>query len=268
MPGRRPSQTLSTPLRAIPALWSSIVHRTSSKVSWKGGVGFGRFPTLCGWRRVTVRVNTLVPPTILTILETYEGFGTPTTLHFFNLVCSLPLLEDLAVEGHRISYNDDDNTVFQSLTLTSPPLTGSLELCLTRGMKPVTNLLLRLPNGVRFRKLSFTRYLPHDIWCTMELVEACSDTLERIDIKCRNSGEAHPSLFPTDQQPVYLCQSVCRRLQLISLMQQGSKKSRSTSKNLKKYRLHWHSRPSHPDIRTSVRSQSTYLTIPLVNSYK
>ena len=43
-------------------------------------------------------------------------------VHFFNLVCALPFLEDLDVGGHRIGVNDDNSAVFHSLT--SPPLTG------------------------------------------------------------------------------------------------------------------------------------------------
>ena len=38
----------------------------------------------------------------------------------------------------------------------------------------------------------------------MELVEACSDTLEFIDIRCENLGEAYLSLSSTYLQLAYL----------------------------------------------------------------
>ena len=104
--------------------------------------------------------------------------------------------------GEGIGDNDDNSTDFQHST--SPPLTGSLELSLTRGIKPVTRLLLQLPNGVRFRKFECTWNLSHDIWHTMELVEACSDTLEFIDIRCENLGEPYLSLSSTYLQLAYL----------------------------------------------------------------
>jgi len=89
------------------------------------------------------------------------------------------------VLGDReISHRDDDSTIFQSPT--SPPLTGTLGLRFTRGMKIFTRRLLELPNGIHFRRLECTLNLPDDLRCTMDLVKACSDTLERIDIECEN----------------------------------------------------------------------------------
>lgn len=114
-------------------------------------------------------------------------------VHFFNLVCALPFLEDLDVGGHRIGVNDDNSAVFQSLT--SPPLTGTLGLYLTLGIKTFTRLLLQLPNGIRFRKLECAWTCPHDVRYTADLVEACSDALQCISIDCKNPGEFNPSFL-------------------------------------------------------------------------
>ncbi|KAF9644819.1 hypothetical protein BDM02DRAFT_3190265 [Thelephora ganbajun] len=45
----------------------------------------------------------------------------------FNLICSLPLLEDLSIRSHEMGSSDDDGTVFQPST--SAVLTGTLAHC-------------------------------------------------------------------------------------------------------------------------------------------
>ncbi|KAF9789268.1 hypothetical protein BJ322DRAFT_528919 [Thelephora terrestris] len=77
---------------------------------------------------------------------------------------------------------DDENPTSQPSN--SPPLTGALRLSLTRGMKTITHRLLELPNRIRFRELECRRYIEEDLRCITALVEECSDTLERVDIRC------------------------------------------------------------------------------------
>ena len=67
----------------------------------------------------------------------------------------------------------------------TPPLTGCLRLYQHGGMKPITRRLLSLPGGVHFRRLVVEWYREEDIMMTMALVEACSDTLEALDITYR-----------------------------------------------------------------------------------
>jgi len=100
----------------------------------------------------------------------------------FNLVCSLPLLEDLYVMDYRRDRKDRDGTVFQPSN--SPALIGTLGLYLTQGMEHVTRRLLGLPNGLRFRKLVWTLFREEDIPRTVALVVGCHDTLEYVDINC------------------------------------------------------------------------------------
>ena len=110
------------------------------------------------------------------------------TLQFpqvFNLICSLPLLEDLCVKDYGGDNNDCDGTVFQPSS--SPALTGALELSLPQRMERVTRQLLGLPNGLHFRKLVCTWYLEENLRWIMALLARCSDTLECVDIRCRLS---------------------------------------------------------------------------------
>ena len=100
----------------------------------------------------------------------------------FNLICSLPLLEDLCVKDYGGDNNDRDGTVFQPST--SPVLTGTLEFDLPERMERVTRRLLGLPNGLRFRKLVWTWFHEEDIPRTVALVVGCYDTLEYVDINC------------------------------------------------------------------------------------
>ena len=111
-----------------------------------------------------------------------------STSQLFNLVCSLPILEDLTLVNHESGEIADDNTIFQPSTV--PPLSGALNLCLTRGMEPVACQLRELPDGVRFRKLNLALSLDDDLRCTATIVEACSGTLESIKIQCPNYSES------------------------------------------------------------------------------
>jgi len=99
----------------------------------------------------------------------------------FNLVCSLPLLENLSIREPRIRGADSDRIDFQPSA--SPLLTGTFKF---DGMKE-TGLtvyrLLDLPGGFRFRKLVLTWRNEEDLRWIMELVVGCSDTLECFEIR-------------------------------------------------------------------------------------
>ena len=118
---------------------------------------------------------------LLTGSRIHVGFETPglTPSQFTELICSLPLLEDLDIAVTAINKGDDDCPVFQPLS--SPPLTGTLSLSLAEGMEHVTCGLLNLPNGVHFRKFLFTWRLEEDFQWITALVEGCSNTLKYIE---------------------------------------------------------------------------------------
>ena len=97
----------------------------------------------------------------------------------FDLVCSFPLLEDLAL--FRFSYwNGVDEWTPPS---TSPRLTGSLQLhSVGGGTGRITRRLLDLPNGLNFTKIVLCVDDEIDFKSTTDLVSRCSDTLESLDV--------------------------------------------------------------------------------------
>jgi len=96
-----------------------------------------------------------------------------------HLVYSLPLLEDLSLTACESDEWDLSPTINLS---TPPPLTGTLQLCLAEGIGTVARQLLDLPNGPRFRKLILLWRRREDLQLTGELVVACSDVLECLDV--------------------------------------------------------------------------------------
>jgi hypothetical protein len=105
-----------------------------------------------------------------------------------NLICSLPLLEDLNLKIGEVDITDGDSTALRPST--SPPLTGTLTLSLQTGLDRITRRLLDLPNGLHFRAL-LCKLLPYGgelQWATA-LVEGCSDALEYVRVGCFAPGE-------------------------------------------------------------------------------
>ena len=100
----------------------------------------------------------------------------------FDLICSFPLLEDLALI-HRGPRSWDEDLSWNHPS-TSPRLTGSLELNPNRmdGIEPTVHSLLNLPNGLHFKRISVLWSSHNDIKSTMDLVSSCSNTLESLDI--------------------------------------------------------------------------------------
>jgi hypothetical protein len=91
-----------------------------------------------------------------------------------DLICSFPLLEDLALVSFSLS--DTWNT-----PSTSPKLTGSLSLRSIRGIHSAARRLLDLPNGLHFVKLTVMCHAG-DVKPTTDLVSRCSDTLESLEV--------------------------------------------------------------------------------------
>jgi hypothetical protein len=105
----------------------------------------------------------------------------------FNLILSFPFLEDLTVYGTyeelASAHDDGSDRLSTAVQPSSPPLfTGSLEFRVGVGMEHFTHWLLSLPGGIHFRKLTLTCFLEEHLSPVMELMEACSYTLESLDI--------------------------------------------------------------------------------------
>ena len=107
----------------------------------------------------------------------------------FSLIHSLPLLENLTLIGHdhTSAINDDE----LDAPPTSPALTGTLVLLLYQGMANNARRLLNLPNGLHFRKLNLSWRGDEELRLVERLVEACSDTLEYLEIAYGLDGEIY-----------------------------------------------------------------------------
>ena len=150
-------------------------------------------PTFCGVVRLNVDTDlwsdqrvSLVPlhgfsPVLRSLHLTFTSLPNPEIL---NLICSFPILEDLALVSRSRRHSD----VRWNAPLTSPKLTGSLELRLIEGIQSITNRLFCLPNGFNFTKITVPWLSQGDILSTMRLVSRCSDTLESLDIANHLSG--------------------------------------------------------------------------------
>lgn len=101
----------------------------------------------------------------------------------FNLILSLPLLEDLALVSGNTT-NDDGLNEQQTAVppSTLPAFTGALELLLFPRTLCIARRLLELPNSLHFRKLKLTWSEEGGLRSIAGLVKACSRTLECLDI--------------------------------------------------------------------------------------
>jgi len=141
----------------------------------------------------------------------------------FDLVCSFPLLEDLTLAGHQLSFDGDGDTHEPQAIApsASPPLTGSLDLYVLGGLGKIARQLLDLPNGLHFRKLMFSCDRKEDLRWVAKLVAGCSHTLGHLDVAYgyrRTPIRIHVHsnnliLFPVGPEPVSLDLSKATKLQ-------------------------------------------------------
>ena len=130
----------------------------------------------------------------------------------FDFVSSLPLLEDLAMIDHtHVDGLGGSDWCWDGFRpSTSPVLTGTLELNLKRRMEPTVRLLLSLSNGLHFRKLRCRWEIEENVLWTKALVEACSDTLECVDLQvwssaspqllCRGGISIEPCIYSSEME--------------------------------------------------------------------
>ena len=101
---------------------------------------------------------------------------TSTSFEVFGLICSFPLLEDLAVLGILPESSAGRNT-----QVSSPKLTGSLDLRSLDGICSVARRLLDFPNGLHFTKITLLLN-KGDAESATDLVSKCSGTLESLTL--------------------------------------------------------------------------------------
>ena len=119
--------------------------------------------------------------------------------HVFNLICSLPLLEDLSLAGQETTTDGEDDVASTIVPSALPLLTGSLELLLfQRSMVETPRLLLGLPGGLHFRTLELSWFCEGDLRQVADLVVACSETLETFCVIYASYGT--PSFLPSLNQ--------------------------------------------------------------------
>ena len=123
----------------------------------------------------------------------YLSFMHLPYIQTFDLIGSLPLLENLGLTGDKIITNDDDESdgPDELPNVVSPipqPLSGALEVFLSFGTRATLRRLLDLPGGLHFRELDLSWYGGRDLPNVAEMVVACSDTLEHLQIMCTEDG--------------------------------------------------------------------------------
>ena len=131
-------------------------------------------------------------PALKSLRLTY-GCSVPPS-EIFGLVCSFPLLEDLAL----YTLGDNSEVDGWNIPSTSPKFTGYLDLAIPGGIRPTVDRLLELPSGLHFSKISVV-CLVEDVKPMIDLVSECSDTLESLSIYYYLEGAAFPSPSVIDQ---------------------------------------------------------------------
>ena len=125
-------------------------------------------------------------------------YGTIPHPHVFNFVHSSPLLESLTLVGLETPV-DGENQEGPPTTVSrskSPSLTGTLKFGLFRDIVETSRLLLGLPGGLHFQKLDLICSSTQHFASVMELVVACSHTLEHLDLRCKVAGTLYSASSP------------------------------------------------------------------------
>lgn len=147
------------------------------------------------------RIISLIPfHNFGTSLKTIEVIATPLPLsEIISIIPLLPFLEDLIFNGEAISTGPHGQPT-ASTPVPSTALTGILRLSVCKLISRSLDYFLKLPGGLRFRELDLSWLFARDLPWVTELVTACSDTLERLEVRGYIDGE-----FRSDRSVSQLC---------------------------------------------------------------
>jgi hypothetical protein len=118
----------------------------------------------------------------------------PPPSETFGLVCSFPLLEDLAL----LFFITGTEVDRWSVPSTSPKFTGCLELATICGFRPNTHQLLKLPSGLHFSKIIVSCF-SRDNELATDLISKCSGTLECLSVCSYDAGTVFLSVSVVGQ---------------------------------------------------------------------
>ena len=176
-----------------------LVIRCPEAITAADGAEGGWIPTFSSLERLVVEEspasNHLNPAAFRKFALTLNSLSVTSPslplLQVFDLIRSLPLLEDLTLAGEAdMSYDDPDSPHTVVPSSLEPSLTGALFLYVIGGIACTANRLLNLPNGLRFRKLVLQWGEREDTRYIAELVTACSGTLRFLDLSYTSKGTA------------------------------------------------------------------------------
>ena len=128
-----------------------------------------------------------------TLKQLFVASSVLPRLRVFNLIYSLPLLEDLSLIGDDTSTDDGESDESRAVVPphASPKFTGILQLLLFGGMAASTRQLVRAPRGIHFRIVKLSWSKEEDLRSIEELIVVCSATLEHLDITHQVKGRTY-----------------------------------------------------------------------------
>jgi hypothetical protein len=121
-----------------------------------------------------------ISPTLKSLRLVHTSVPSPEVL---GLVCSFPLLEDLAL----VSFGRSNMADQWNIPPTSPKFTGSLNLTMMTEIRSAARQLCSLPGGLHFTKITLS-CLIEDLEPTANLISMCSETLEYLSVSCYLPG--------------------------------------------------------------------------------
>jgi hypothetical protein len=187
-----------------PARYTGSLSIRTSQVATPMDMGAGgRIRTFSGVVRLRVDTSDHTKVTFVSLrglsptlksLHLVCWTAVPPPSEIFGLVCSFPLLEDLA-----LSFLSNESEVDRwSIPSTSPKLTGCLELTTLSGFRSTVHPLLELPGGLHFSKIIVSCF-SEGIELTADLVSKCSATLECLTVRSYDAGTGFVSVSVVGQ---------------------------------------------------------------------
>jgi hypothetical protein len=146
-------------------------------------------PSFCNVTRLVLHVHpnhncqvSLLPlygfaPSLKSVRMTFQTLAAGSIM---SLMYTFPLLDDLLLVG-----NPSESRTKATLPATPPTLSGSVCLMVYPGMRIMVDNLLSLPSGIHFRELTLPWICDEDVCPMLDLISACSGTLESLQVLSR-----------------------------------------------------------------------------------